>query len=189
MACLLGELGARRDLKIMNKTKLQLILIISAFLLPAVIALLLQTRWFHWDPSTTRNRGELIQPVIDLRGDELSRQLLGNGHRWSVLFRVPAVCDSGCLRRFGLLARIREAQGKEMDRVQMLAWPAAQVPQAPWIVWRPDATMQAKLALPEGGVVLIDPLGNAMLRFAPNADPTDVRKDLAHLLRWSEVGK
>jgi len=182
---LLGELGAPRDFKIMNKSKIQLLLIVLAFLLPAVLALLLQTRWFHWDPGSTRNRGELIQPVIQLGADPL----LADGRRWSVLYRMPAVCDSGCLRRFGLLARIREAQGKDMDRVQMLAWPAAELPQAPWVVWQPDAGNQAKLALAEGGVLLIDPLGNAMLRFDPNADPTDVRKDLAHLLRWSKLGK
>ena len=174
----------------MNKQRLQLILIVAAFLLPAMLSIMLQTRWFHWEPGATRNRGELIRPVIALANNLANRQVLADGHRWTVLVRIPAACDVGCERRILLLSHIREAQGKEMDRVQMLAWASASAAlQAPWVTWIPQADIDARLALPEGGVMLIDPLGNAMMRFQADADPTDVRKDLAHLLRWSKVGK
>lgn len=171
----------------MNTRRLQLILIVLAFLLPAVIALLLQTRWFHWDPQQTRNRGELIKPVLPLTGSEAERSLFANGHRWSVLVHLPTQCDAACTRRIGLLERMREAQGKEMDRVQMVGWnDTGVVDPARWTAWQapPDWVLKE----PEGAVVLVDPLGNAMMRYRPDADPTDVRKDLAHLLRWSKVG-
>jgi hypothetical protein len=172
----------------MNKRRLQLVLIVVAFALPALLATLMQTRWFHWEPETTRNRGELIKPVIALPalGDAAA---VADGHRWTVLVRVPAQCDPGCNRRIQLLGRIREAQGKEMDRVQMLAWPASGTPvEAPYTTWQPAEAIASALTLPEGAVVLIDPLGNAMMRYRIDADPTDVRKDVAHLLRWSKVG-
>lgn len=159
-------------------------------MLPALIAVLLQTRWFHWDPQTTRNRGELISPVIALADDDEAAKVFADQHRWSVLVRVPASCDVGCQRRMALLANIREAQGKEMERVHMVAWPAGAAPPQPvWTNWQPPAAVAARLALAEGAVVLVDPLGNAMMRYASDADPTDVRKDVAHLLRWSKVGE
>lgn len=172
----------------MNKRRLQLTLIVLAFVVPALLATLLQTRWFHWDPASTRNHGELIRPVVPLvQGSDAA---IADGHRWSVLLRVPAQCDAGCERRMALLGRVREAQGKEMDRVRMLAWPAGDAaPAAPWNAWRPDATQAGLLRMAEAEVVLIDPLGNAMMRYRADADPSDVRKDVAHLMRWSKVGK
>lgn len=172
----------------MNQRRLQLTLILAAFLLPAVIALLLQTRWFHWEPESTKNRGQLISPVVALTPSEP----VADGHRWSVVVRIPTVCDAACEQRLTLLSRIREASGKEMDRVQMVAWTGGQRSlAAEWGArWEPaSSALIDTLAVPEAGVMLVDPLGNAMMRYAADADPTDVRKDLAHLLRWSTVGK
>jgi hypothetical protein len=39
-----------------------------------------------------------------------------------------------------------------------------------------------------GRVYLIDPIGNLVLSYAPDADPSGMRKDLARLLRLSQVG-
>ena len=169
----------------MNRNRLQLLLIVAAFALPAVLAVLLQTRWFHWEPQVTRNRGDLIKPVLPLTTDAVSSALFANGQRWSVLVRFPEPCEAECERRLTLLSHVREAQGKEMERVQMIAW--ANVEQAPpWQVWQP--TGATALTLAPGEAALVDPLGNAMLRYSAKADPTDVRQDLAHLLHWSKVG-
>lgn len=165
-------------------------MIVAAFVLPALLAVLLQTRWFHWDPSTTRNRGDLIAPVVSLAGDAQSASVFADGHRWSVLVRLPASCDAACERRIALLGNIREAQGKEMDRVHLVAWSAAGVePPEVFTSWEPQTAQAEQLMLAEGAVVLVDPAGNAMMRYRADADPTDVRKDLAHLLRWSTLGK
>ncbi len=160
-------------------------LIVAAFALPAVLAVLMQTRWFHWEPSVTRNRGDLIKPVLPLTADAASSALFANGTRWSVLVRFPEPCAAECERRLTLLSHVREAQGKEMERVQMVAWTGV-APTPPWLPWQPAG--HAALELAPGEAALVDPLGNAMLRYSAKADPTDVRKDLAHLLRWSKVG-
>lgn len=173
----------------MTKSRTQLLLIIAAFALPAVIAVLLQTSWFHWNPGATRNRGTLIQPVLPMTGDATAATLFNNGKRWSVLVRFPDACASDCQRRLTLLSHIREAQGKKMDRVQMIAWTSPQHPALSevWHAWEPQSP--SPLVLAPGESALIDPLGNAMLRYEANAEPTDVRKDVAHLLRWSKVGE
>jgi len=37
-------------------------------------------------------------------------------------------------------------------------------------------------------IYLVDPLGNLMLRFPPDPDPSRMIKDLERLLRYSRIG-
>jgi hypothetical protein len=172
----------------MKPRSLQLTLIFLAFAAPVTIAVLLQTPWFHYEPTSTRNRGELIQPVLPIAADESTRALFADNHHWSVLVRFPAECTGPCAERLTLLSRLRQAAGKEMDRVKLVAWVEGEAnPGEPWTVFRaPEAF---GLVLEPGAVALVDPIGNAMMRYRSDADPTDVRKDLAHLLRWSKTGE
>ncbi len=57
----------------------------------------------------------------------------------------------------------------------------------------PPAAVTAWLPVEQGGAVtdhlyLIDPLGNLMMRFPKDADPTKVKKDIAKLLKASAIG-
>jgi hypothetical protein len=170
----------------MNK-KIQLILIVLAFAAPALIALLMQTPMFHWDPSNTRNRGELIRPAVQVANDPALRGLLADGEHWTLVLVPPGDCDAGCEKRLQLLHRVREAQGRRMERLHLRVWRA---PVGPWEeVLDAPSNWPAELKVAPGGLVLIDPDGFAMMRYAAQADPTDVRKDLAHLLKWTESGR
>jgi hypothetical protein len=172
----------------MTARSLQLTLICLAFVAPVVLAVLLQTPWFHYEPTKTRNRGELIRPVVPIAADESARALFADQHHWSVLVRFPADCTGACAERLTLLSRLRQAAGKDMDRVRLVAWVGEGTdPGEPWHAFR--APPGFALALEPGAVALVDPLGNAMLRYRSDADPSDVRKDLAHLLRWSQTGE
>jgi hypothetical protein len=46
----------------------------------------------------------------------------------------------------------------------------------------------SKGMIPEGTLLLMDPLGNLMMRYAPGFDPYKVKSDLMHLLRISQIG-
>ncbi len=170
----------------MNK-KLQLILIALAFAAPAAIALLLQTPLFHWNPATTKNHGELLRPAVQLAQNETLKKLLADGEHWTLLLIPPDVCDSGCERRLALLHRVREAQGRRMERLHLRVLNDSVNPWTESLTG--DASWPQVLGLEPGGLVLIDPDGFAMMRYRPDADPTHVRKDLAHLLKWSESGR
>jgi len=58
----------------------------------------------------------------------------------------------------------------------------------------PNATLQMKIAelrkagIPDGMLFLIDPLGNIMMQYEPGFDPYQVKSDLTHLLRISQIG-
>jgi hypothetical protein len=43
-------------------------------------------------------------------------------------------------------------------------------------------------AIPEGVLLFIDPLGNIMMRYAPDFNPYDAKSDLMHLLKISQIG-
>lgn len=170
----------------MNK-KIQLILIVLAFAAPALIAFAMQTPMFHWDPTTTKNHGELIKPAVQLADSAALKAALADGEHWTLLLIPPSSCDAGCERRLTLLHRVRETQGRRMDRLHLRALNAAS---GPWVEILPgNAAWQQQLQLAPGGLVLIDPDGFAMMRYRPDADPTHVRKDLAHLLKWTESGR
>jgi hypothetical protein len=42
--------------------------------------------------------------------------------------------------------------------------------------------------LPAGGYYLVDPLGNLVMYFRPDLDPSDMVDDIKHLLRLSRIG-
>jgi len=98
------------------------------------------------------------------------------------------------------MRQVRQAQGKEMDRVERV-WliddsekPDVSILQALPGLWVARGSAQAiSAALPaerssREHVYLIDPLGNLMLRFPPDADPRQMINDLARLLKYSRSG-
>jgi len=58
----------------------------------------------------------------------------------------------------------------------------------------PNDLLQKKIAelrngsVPDGMLFLMDPLGNLMMQYEPGFDPYQVKSDLMHLLRISQVG-
>jgi hypothetical protein len=59
---------------------------------------------------------------------------------------------------------------------------------------KPSETLLKKITtlragnIPDGMLLLIDPLGNIMMQYEPNFDPYKVKNDLMHLLRASQIG-
>ena len=58
----------------------------------------------------------------------------------------------------------------------------------------PDDALQQKIAglrktpIPDGLLFIMDPLGNIMMQYEPGFDPYQVKSDLMHLLRSSQIG-
>jgi hypothetical protein len=51
-----------------------------------------------------------------------------------------------------------------------------------------NLTDSKKGDIPDGMLFLIDPLGNLMMQYAPGFDPYQVKSDLMHLLKISQIG-
>jgi len=166
-------------------------------LVGAVCAAPLLAGWIlylsHWTPRATGNYGELIPPR-PLSGPALDA-LRG---KWVLVAFDAAACDAYCEKKLYFMRQVRKAQGKESERIERL-----------WIVTDAAAPRPELLAAIEGTrifrprnsalagefpgnpaqhIYLVDPLGNLMLRFPPDPDPSGMVKDLQRLLKYSKFG-
>lgn len=141
--------------------------------------------YFRWDVGSTSNYGELLPPK-PLAGPPFER-LRG---KWVLVAIDAAACDAWCEKKLYYLRQLRRALGKDMDRVERLwlltdggapraalleAFEGTRVEAAP----KPDAFPG------ESGdhVYLVDPLGNLMMRWPRDADPSRMLKDLQRLMK------
>lgn len=182
-----------------TRSRLVLVLIGLCFLAPILIALAFQSPFMHFRPAASKNFGELINPVQLVEATSFQTLLeTPPGPReanWSLLYLPPAACGA-CTAELDLLAHIRQAMGRELDRVQLevISERRFELPKEAGFTVRLAATDQqqallTRLGLSDGGLVILDPLRNAMMRYPSQFDGSKVRKDLARLLKASQVGK
>ena len=148
--------------------------------------------WLDWAPGSTANYGELIAPPRPLSGAPLEA-LRG---KWVLVSFDAAGCDAYCEKKLYFMRQVRRAQGKDQDRVERL-----------WVVTdarRPPAKLLGAIegtriepaagigaAFPAAGAItdhiyVIDPLGNLMMRYPRDPDPSRMLKDLQRLLKVYE---
>ncbi len=192
------------------RRKLPLIVLVLVCATPAFGPYLL---WFFWKPAEYSNYGELVQPVVlpDVALEPLVPALPTTPAalaaptlrgKWFLVMADGAECDARCERKIWQLRQLRTMQGKEMERVERV-WliddrgePAARLHEpyaGTWVVRRPDKALLDALSVPQGGALrdhlwLVDPLGNLMMRYPPDADATRIRKDMTRLLKYSRIG-
>ncbi len=148
---------------------------------------------FHWTPEATGNYGELITPR-PLSGPPLG-ELRG---KWVLVSFDAAACDAYCEKKLYFMRQVRKAQGKEFERVERLwALTDTAVPR-PELLAAIEGTRVFQLRNstltkdfpgdPTRHIYLVDPLGNLMMRFPPDPDPSGMVKDLQRLLKYSKFG-
>lgn len=140
-----------------------LLLMIGLSLLPIVVGAGLY--YFGWRPDRTGNHGTLIAPPVAAGIDTVRG-------RWSLVLLGTDPCDGACAARLDELRRVRVSLAKEMHRTRHLFAP-------------PPAALAD---LPAGTVIIVDPDGRAMMRYAPGAEAKDLRADLERLLKYSWTG-
>ncbi len=167
-----------------------------------------------WRPMGATAHGRLLSPPVKITGlqvlrldgrkDALERLVSLHG-KWTLFYLLPARCGRSCV--FGLygLRLAHLGQQGHMQRVQrvVLATDDGQARELAardpgMTILHTDAGQLALLEkllaaggvahITEGALVLIDPLGHALLYYPPGSDPIGVKKDLAHLLKHSWIG-
>lgn len=156
-----------------------------------------------WLPSSKTHRGALLNPPVatdtwplySIEGRSLS--LEGYRGEWLLVMVTDAACGSACEERVYELRQIRRATGVERARVSRLllfsAPPAAEVLVAlkeknPQLAFASSPAQGALVGptLTPGSVLIVDPMGNAMMHYTPDAPAKDLLKDLKHLLKLSQ---
>jgi hypothetical protein len=191
-----------------QKNRRTILLLFSMTLIPFCIAAYLATM----PPRKTTNHGELIIPIIptektDFYGfDAFSRENMHelSGH-WLIVNVIPQRdCALICLEALHKSKQLHLMLSKDLTRVRRLVLlldPNSPETAAHW--WTDDsrllrATVSPSLKnrlqqlksgqIPEGMLLLIDPLGNLMMQYAPGFNPYDVVQDLKKLLTVSQIG-
>jgi hypothetical protein len=158
-------------------------------------------------PGRRVNVGELVQPPRPLPASGLTRADGGAGgadlllRKWTLLYVGAGACDARCREALYDTRQVRLALDRDMDRVQRLFIASGACCDTALLAAHPDLVVvrQDAAALPllallpapageSGRVFVIDPLGNLMMYYDPDAKPKGMLEDLKRLLRLSHIG-
>jgi hypothetical protein len=168
------------------------------------------TAYYLLPPQGRTNYGALIEPQRPLPALALQRldgspvpaaSLRGS---WLMVQVDSGACDANCEKKLWQMRQVRLTTGRDAERVRRLWLIVDEAPLATALLREFDGTLFLRaradelagfLALPAepnaqlaDHVWLIDPLGNLMMRWPKEADPSRMKKDLLRLLKASGIG-
>lgn len=163
------------------------------------------TAYYFYQPEGRINYGTLMDarqlprtPLTLADGGTFSlKQLEG---KWMFVVVDDAACDEYCEKKLWQIRQVRKTQGKYPERIERVWLMTGQGEPAQRLRTEFDGTWLVRAggskvldALPFEGalrdhIYLVDPLGNLVLRYPRDADPSRMRKDLERLLKISRIG-
>lgn len=182
--------------------RLQLLLIALVFLGPLLLAAWLYFGGSAFQPEGRTNHGELLQPLVNIRDalPESPIQEHNRGH-WLLVYRNDGVCDAACEFALYTVRQSRLMLGKEMDRLVRVFLHGESAPDTVYLaeehaglITLSDSGFSTLLKnkrpseLSAGGYYLVDPLGNLVMYFPPDIEPSDMVEDIKRLLKFSRIG-
>ena len=191
------------------------VLLALLFMTPAFVAWVMHNSSEQgWRPDGMTNRGSLIHPARPLTlpadmvvGEQPAAEYLQG--LWTLLYIGDGDCDAVCNENLYKMRQIRTAQNENMRRVQRAFLVRDEAISAELQVLLEteykDMAVQLITAgqleqldsffrvddgplLDTGRVYIVDPLGNLMMYYPPDADPGGMLKDLKKLLKYSKIG-
>jgi cytochrome oxidase Cu insertion factor (SCO1/SenC/PrrC family) len=185
-----------------NKRPWTLWLIIALCVAPVIAS---YVAYYVAPPSGHTNYGELLNapplPDAPLRlADGTPFLISALRGRWVLLVTDSAQCNEACQRKLFTLLQLRLAQGKEMERIER-AWllnddktvapELVEAYRGTWLIRIGAADVLKALPAQRPAadyIYVLDPLGNVVMRYGSDADPTRIIKDLTRLLKTSRIG-
>jgi hypothetical protein len=183
------------------RTRRMMLGVALIFGLPVLMAWYL---FFHGDHSllSSSNYGELIQSPFSVSELELrdyqGQKAHSKAQKWTVLYWTDS-CGKTCKQTIDKIFRARMVLGKDMLRTQ--TWLATKhkvsndiLPSLidkqgfdTTVMLLPQQATQLK-RFGDKAILLIDPFGNVMMRYAQDASPKAINSDLKQLLKLSRMG-
>ncbi len=186
-----------------KRGRVKLLLLAAFFASPMAAAWLAYE--LQWAPGGSGNYGELVEPrsIPDatlVRVNDAPLKLSSLRGKWVLVQFDAPDCDAYCEKKLYYMRQIRRALGRDLERVERL-----------WVLAGAGTPRAALLAAFEGTKVVrsadpgfatafpvatsqadhifvVDPLGNIMMRFPRDPDPSRMLKDLKRLLKYSQIG-
>jgi hypothetical protein len=193
----------------MGRIKMLLLMLVAAS--PVIASYL---TYYVIRPEGRRNYGELIEPLrpvpAHLQGTNAQGQVVlleSLKNQWLFVSVADSQCPQACQTHLYLQRQLREGLGKEKDRLDWV-WlrtgdaklsPVLEEATQTAVVLHMAESEVAQWLQPQAGhslvdhLYVVDPMGNWMMRFPPDADPKKIRRDLERLLRassfWDRSGR
>ena len=172
--------------------RLTFALVAAAFLGTPLLAVL----WYAYGDAghgARLNHGTLIDPPRPIVG----AKALGFEDYWTLVVYAPERCELPCSDTLLMLRQVRLSFGKDAELIgRVLVSGRSDADRAALASAHPDlrvlasddarALIEAIGPVVPGQFALVDPLGNAMLRYPLGAPPADVKADLKRLLKNSQ---
>ncbi len=196
--------------KQLARNRLIILLVFAMSVIPFIFAWFLfqNPQWLE----TGTNQGQLIIPPVateiqDWQGvDDFSikhmNELTG---RWVMVNLVPEKkCLKECQEAIHKTKQMRLMLNKDLVRIRRVVVFLSDIDLInAETLWQKDTRLLRARAsqdllkkllkikkgkIPEGMLMIMDPLGNLMMEYEPGFDPYDVLKDLKKLLKISQIG-
>lgn len=182
--------------------RLQLALIALVFFGPLFLAAGMYFTGASFQPGGRTNIGDLLKPIVPIV-DELPDSALLDiiDGRWLLIYSDRGACDDDCRHALYIMRQARLALGNDMDRLGRVLLRGGTAPDtvipgddfAGTIILTDDVLGEWLLdkkpaASAPGGYFLVDPLGNLVMYFSPEIDPSAMVEDVKHLLELSRIG-
>jgi hypothetical protein len=175
-----------------HRGRLKFILLGLFFALPVAAGWLVW--WLDIGTGASANYGTLLPPRPVPAGPFAPFK-----GKWVLVQIDAAACDAACERKLYFMRQVRRATHRDMPRVERLWIVTDGKSPAPALLAAIEGTLiapadnQLLAAFPAEGspaayIYLVDPLGNLMLRFPRDPDPSLMLKDLKRLLKASSFG-
>jgi len=189
--------------------------ILLLFCTPLLIAMLMRSSWWDYQPPGRANRGQLLRPPVPIPLGGLERQYApagspgpGEARQWVLLYPFPGTCGTACRADITGLRQVHLASGRHRGRVSLWLLAPERIDRQtqkrlvglyPEFNVLVDVDGQARRVLAILGdedagratpwearkAFLLDPAANIILSYPAVFDPNDINQDLERLLRWS----
>lgn len=195
--------------------RLKMLLVLLVCAAPVVASYI---AYFVIRPAGRTNYSELIAPprplpaglpLVDLHGRPVASETLKG--QWLLVVVSGGACDAVCERQLWIQRQLREALGRDSDRVDKLWLIDDAVPPRPetleavrgggapaTVLRAPEAALAGWLEAAPGArleehLYIVDPMGDWMMRVPRNPDPARLKRDLEKLLHasagWDRPGR
>jgi len=189
-----------------TKNRFKLIFITSLFALPVMTAWLVFSNPQWLEGGKTKNYGELISPAIPSNiadfvtkaADDDINSLKG---RWIMVhLDFDANCSAACEKSVHMLKQLHTLLNKDSKRLRRVYFhksdgkinsSLADDAKLSVFLWNAERIQKLTALVQDavdGDVLLLDPLGNIMMKYHEDADPYGIQKDLKLLFKASQIG-